>query len=524
VRGDRERIDWVGERFDFPDDAFDRMVLHRDRKRRHERLAAGTVACLVTVAVVGMLVLGWVSSEGGLPVAITADNVGTLQQVWWAELDGPTSARVAERGSLVYPPVATGDRVYVGTEAGTVYAFPSSCETDCQPVWTGHADGPIERSVTVSGGTVFAATRPGSLYAFPEDCIETCAPRWVGDVGGRLGSSPVVADGRVFGVDVDSGTLYAFPEDCTPNAQGVCQPAWRATYFEPDPFDRYSLPAEGELTPTVANGQVFALAQNGNVGDLYTFDSDTGAVQWRSQIGGGSGYMARPVTSGGRVFAKIGPSGLYAFQQRCGAGGATCDPDWTSGRDPFWQPRADPNDRFLGPIVADDGLVFATCCFTSSGHVFAFEANGDGTPVWEGTYEGGGAWNYPIAAEGVVYVAGDGSEIGPQDGSLSAFAEECTPSGGICEPLWRANTEGLEHADPFTPTTPVVTNGIVFIGSTGGDVAAYVRCEASTCAPTWHWAAADVGDALSTPAVGSGAVFVAQESGRLIAFAPGSNT
>src|SRR5262249_43793945 len=157
------------------------------------------------------------------------------------------------------------------------------------------------------------------------------------------------------------------------------------------------------------------------------------------------------------------------FPQGCGVGDRACDAVWTSGADPFWQPHADPNDRFLGPLAAADGSVYATCCFTSTGHLFAFAANGNGEPLWEGRYEGAGAWNYPITREGVVYVAGDGSERATQSGSLSAFAATCSPSRGICEPLWRASTDGLDHGDLFTPATPAVENGVVFVGTTQGD-------------------------------------------------------
>jgi len=55
----RDLLERVGERFSFPDEAFERMLRRRDRKRRNQRIAAGVVGIAVFLAAV------WIVTTGG---------------------------------------------------------------------------------------------------------------------------------------------------------------------------------------------------------------------------------------------------------------------------------------------------------------------------------------------------------------------------------------------------------------------------------------------------------------------------
>jgi hypothetical protein len=55
----RDLLERVGERFAFPDEAFERMLRRRDRKRRNQRIAAGVVGIAVFLAAV------WIVTTGG---------------------------------------------------------------------------------------------------------------------------------------------------------------------------------------------------------------------------------------------------------------------------------------------------------------------------------------------------------------------------------------------------------------------------------------------------------------------------
>ncbi len=58
----RERLERVGERFAFPEHAFERLLRRRDRKRRNQRIAAGVVGMAVFVAFVAAV---WINATGG---------------------------------------------------------------------------------------------------------------------------------------------------------------------------------------------------------------------------------------------------------------------------------------------------------------------------------------------------------------------------------------------------------------------------------------------------------------------------
>jgi Tol biopolymer transport system component len=55
----RDLLERVGERFAFPDEAYERMLRRRDRKRRNQRIAAGAVGIAVFVAAI------WIIATGG---------------------------------------------------------------------------------------------------------------------------------------------------------------------------------------------------------------------------------------------------------------------------------------------------------------------------------------------------------------------------------------------------------------------------------------------------------------------------
>ena len=56
MSGERLLLEWVGERFTFPEDAFDRLLRRRNRKVRNQRIASGLLAVIVSIlAIAGLL-------------------------------------------------------------------------------------------------------------------------------------------------------------------------------------------------------------------------------------------------------------------------------------------------------------------------------------------------------------------------------------------------------------------------------------------------------------------------------------
>jgi hypothetical protein len=63
----RELLERVGDRFPFPEQAFERLVRRRDRKQRNRRLAAGVVGVAVFVAAIVIVASGATTDQGRSP-------------------------------------------------------------------------------------------------------------------------------------------------------------------------------------------------------------------------------------------------------------------------------------------------------------------------------------------------------------------------------------------------------------------------------------------------------------------------
>ena len=133
-------------------------------------------------------------------------------------------------------------------------------------------------------------------------------------------------------------------------------------------------------------------------------------------------------------------------------------------------------------------------------------------PAWTGA-TGFPVDSSPVVANGVVYV-------GSSDDKLYAYAVGCASNGGACAPLWTANTgSGIE-------SSPAVAGGVVYVGNDAGSLYAFdangvTRCSGiaplKTCLPLW---VATTGSSIKgAPTIANGRVFVGSEDHKLYAFA-----
>lgn len=105
----RAMIERVGERFTFPDDAFERMLRRRDRKRRNQRVAAAAVAFAVFIAAIAFVLGGNPfdrSERPAVPVPPSASN-GDLTYVGADVID--FSDRLSDFGILFLVDPAGGE-------------------------------------------------------------------------------------------------------------------------------------------------------------------------------------------------------------------------------------------------------------------------------------------------------------------------------------------------------------------------------------------------------------------------------
>ncbi len=135
--------------------------------------------------------------------------------------------------------------------------------------------------------------------------------------------------------------------------------------------------------------------------------------------------------------------------------------------------------------------------------------------AWTGTTDRGAS--SPVVADGVVYV-------GSRDGKLYAFPVECNSGGASCTPLWTGATgSGIEGS-------PAVADGVVYVGSTDGMLYAFAvgcRSDGGSCTPLWTGATGLW--ISSSPTVADGVVYVgagtpASDVGTLFAFAVGCSS
>src|SRR5262249_39568230 len=149
--------------------------------------------------------------------------------------------------------------VYVGA-GHFLYAFDTSCQNLCLPLWTGHTDDNLVDPIAYSGN-IYIQTEFGHMYAFPQSCSDPCTPLWTSTINSNLGlvgaNAPAAASGIVYAASTSS--VYAYSAACS----DPCAPLWRA--------DLYADIAEGVA---VANGVVYATSIGGTpitIGSLEAF-------------------------------------------------------------------------------------------------------------------------------------------------------------------------------------------------------------------------------------------------------------
>jgi len=376
---------------------------------RHSGLAAQTVFTVQT---------NWAQYRddpahtgfNGFENVLGPSNVSGLTLAWTATTGG----------AITSSPAVVNGVAYVGSNDGKLYAFPTSCNGTCSPLWTGITGGSIGRSSpAVANGVVYIGSEDGKLYAFSTACRGTCPPLWTGSIGTSTDSSPTVANGVVY---IGSTTkLYAFPASCS----GTCSPLWTGV--------------TGGYTwdPTVANKLVY-------VGLDYFAATCKGSCAPLGHGNQGTNWTTSPAAANGLVYYGFdsGNNGVAvkAFPKTCSG---ACAPVWVNwiGVESYVQG---------APAVANGVVYFGS----TDGTLYVLSASL--VELWEG-YTAGSIYSSPAVANGVVYVGSD-------DDNVYAFPASCSTP---CSPLWTGLTGGP------VDSSPAVANGVVYVGSGDGKLYAY---------------------------------------------------
>ena len=377
----------------------------------------------------------------------------------------------------------TGDRIvssavhvdgviYFGSDDGNVYAVSAA---DGRQLWKHRTGGPVPATPAVAGGTLYVGSYDGKFYALD---ARTGATRWK---FATEGERRFEAKG-LHGMQPKNQTI-ADPFDVFLSSPVV---AGGAVYFGSGDGNIYSLDATtGELrwkfktgdvvhaSPAYADGVVFVGSWDSY---FYAIDAKTGAQRWRFHGGEDPlihnqvGFQSSPAVVNGVVYTGCRDSNLYALDA------ATGREKWRFNNGGSWV--------ISSPAVAQGKVIFGT----SDTSLYLVVDAETGKPVIE---QKGKAFVFSSPS-----VAGDVVFVGVLNGTLEARDLE---SGDL---LWEFQTETSRRNNGWVLTaerrfntpllfwsnwrevpivaadrqfaigaifsSPLVVDGVVFVGSTDG--------------------------------------------------------
>jgi outer membrane protein assembly factor BamB len=236
--------------------------------------------------------------------------------VWWHRIPAGTESS----------PLAWGNTVYFGDQAGNVYSMQAS---NGHINWVYHASGAVKGGPAYADGMIFFGDYAGRAYALNARtghqvwAVSTDGTRF-GFGSGNFYSTPAVAFGRVYLGNTDS-FMYSFAEHSG-------RLAWRTgtgAYV-------YASPAVADVSglgPTVYEGSYD--------GNFYAFDARSGAVRWRH-------YDGRRISGSATIV------GGTVYNSDLGAR-TTSGLNLRTGRRVFFF-----RDGAFNPIVADSHALYLT--------------------------------------------------------------------------------------------------------------------------------------------------------------------
>ena len=375
---------------------------------------------------------------------------------------------------IVSSPVYADGTIYFGSDDGSIYAVDAASG---RQLWRRATGGPVAGSPAVAEGTVYVMSYDGKFYALN---ARTGVPRWKFTTGGERRfearglhgmqpknqtiadaydlylSSPVVAQGGVYFGSGD-GNVYAL--DAVSGALRWKYPTGDVVH----------------ASPAYANGVVFVGSWDSY---FYAIDATTGALKWRFHSGEDPdvhnqvGFQSSPAVVDGVVYTGCRDSNLYALDA------ATGREKWRFGTELSWV--------ITSPAVVNGKVIFGTS--DSSRYHVLDAATGKAVQQSQGK-----AYMFSSPA-----VAGDTVLIGVLNGTLESrdlttgdvlwsFETEASKrnAGWILTADRRFNSSffyrsGWREA-PIVATdrefsvgsifsSPLVVNGVVYFGSTDGNL------------------------------------------------------
>jgi len=287
--------------------------------------------------------------------------------------------------SVLYgPPVASGEYVYIGTSAATVYKIP--LDINAEPIKSiglkgAENDDTIIGGVAVELGCVFVGTSNGILYALDADDLSI---KW------RYPAAGATLSNRIWGtptVDVtgeDSGVVYfgGFDHKLYALDASTGEEIWD------EPFE-----ADGAIAgkPLVYDGKVYFGSFDRK---FYALDITDGELAWATPFTAGNWFWTEPIVNedDGTIYVGCLDHKVYALDAVTGVMKSEYKTD-----SPVTSP----------PVLAGNILIVAA----NSGKVYARDAANLVSEKWP-VYNLGAPIQSPMSVHGdFVYVYGRNSKL-----------------------------------------------------------------------------------------------------------------
>jgi outer membrane protein assembly factor BamB len=255
--------------------------------------------------------------------------------------------------------------------------------------WKFHTLGEVISSPAVVDGVVYVGSTDGNLYAVDQ---ESGALRWKFATGARIPSSPAVANGLIFfgsydgyfyAVDISTGKLkWKFRNGEKRFAAKHLHGSLPLDETMPDPFDVYL------SSPSVWKDAVYVGSGDGNV---YALDAATGALKWKFQTG--DVVHASPAIDDGKVYIGSWDSYFYAL-------------DAVNGKERWKFKTGEDNDThnqvgIQSSATVFNGLVYFGC---RDSKLYALDAS-TGKQRWMFFNHGSWVITSPVVHDGKVFFA-----------------------------------------------------------------------------------------------------------------------
>jgi eukaryotic-like serine/threonine-protein kinase len=400
--------------------------------------------------------------------------------------DGAPVAKVTQikwkfqtKGLVLSSPAVVGDTLYVGSADHNLYAVDIATGTQKWMFKTGSS---VTSSPAVANGTVYFPSYDGSFYAV--DAADGKL-RWKFQTGGERRfaakhlhgsqpaaetmpdpfdvylSSPVVwqgavffgcGDGNVYSLDATKGTLnWKFKTGDVVHASPVISGgvlyigSWDSYFYAIDPAKgkekwRFKTGEDADIhnqvgiqsSAVVADGIVYFGCRDSN---LYAIEAATGQKKW-AYNNKGSWVIASPLVQNGKVYFATSDSGMFrAVDAKTGA-------DLFSLKFSGWP-------TFASPIIAGEMLYTGS----HSGKLFAIDLKEQKT-AWEFQTDG-------AKKNGAAYTNADGTP-----NYAAAYAGDFYDD--MVVGVHKLMAVGSIYA------SPVLANGVLYVGSTDGAVYALI--------------------------------------------------